>query len=157
MFSCRECSSEPDAYHDFCDGSYFKTHPLFSAKRHALQIQLYYDDFETANPLGSKRGIHKIGCIYFVIRNLPPKFNSILMNIHLVSLFHTPDLQKYGFDVILEPLINDVKKLESQGLSLPFSDEQVYGTISQITGDNLGMHSILGFNESFSSHHFCRL
>lgn len=157
VFLQRECSSEPDAYHDFCDGSYFKTHPLFSAKRHALQIQLYYDDFETANPLGSKRGIHKIGCIYFVIRNLPPKFNSILMNIHLVSLFHTPDLQKYGFDVILEPLINDVKKLESQGLSLPFSDEQVYGTISQITGDNLGMHSILGFNESFSSRHFCRL
>jgi len=64
------------------------------------------------------------------------------MNIHLVSLFHTADLQKYGFDVILEPLINDVKQLESQGLSLPFSDEQVYGTISQITGDNLGMHSV---------------
>jgi len=76
MGSCRaernntrktECSSEPDTYHDFCDGSYFKTHPLFSAKRLALQIQLYYDDFETANPLGSKRGIHKIGCIYFII------------------------------------------------------------------------------------------
>lgn len=32
-----------------------------------------------------------------------------------------------------------------------------YGSISQITGDNLGMHSILGFNESFSSHHFCHL
>lgn len=79
------------------------------------------------------------------------------MNIHLVTLFHTQDLHKYGFDVILEPLINDLKKLESQGLSLPFSDEQVYGTICQITGDNLGMHTILGFNESFSSRHFCRL
>ena len=130
---------------------------MFSAKRLALQIQVYYDDLETANPLGSKRGIHKIGCIYFVLRNLPPKLNSILMNIHLVSLFHTPDLKKYGFDAILEPLLNDVKQLESQGLSLPFSDEQVHGTISQITGDNLGMHSILGFNESFSSRHFCRL
>ena len=79
------------------------------------------------------------------------------MNIHLVSLFHTPDLKKYDFDAILEPLLNHVKQLESQGLSLPFSDEQVHGTISQITGDNLGMHSILGFNESFSSRHFCRL
>ncbi|RVE61678.1 hypothetical protein OJAV_G00174850 [Oryzias javanicus] len=156
-FLKKECVSEPDTYHDFCDGSYFKTHPLFSVKKHALQIQLYYDDFETSNPLGSKRGIHKIGCIYFILRNLPPKCNSILMNIHLVSLFHTPDLHKYGFDVILEPLINDVKQLESQGLSLPFSDEPVYGTISQITGDNLGMHSILGFTESFNSRHFCRL
>ena len=35
------------------------------------------------------------------------------MIIHLVSLFHTQDLRKYGFDVLLEPLINDMKKLES--------------------------------------------
>lgn len=123
----------------------------------ALQIQLYYDDFETANPLGSKRGIHKIGCLYFLVRYLPSKFNSVLTFIHLVSLFHTQDLNKYGFHVILEPLINDMKILESQGLSLPFSDEQVYATISQITGDNLGMHTILAFNESFSSRHFCPL
>lgn len=153
----KDCRSEPDTFTDFSDGSYFKTHPLFATKKNALQIQIYYDDFETANPLGSKRGIHKIGCLYFIVRNLPPKFNSILMNIHLLSLFHTQDLSTYGFDVILAPLLNYIKILESQGLSLPFSDEQIYGTIAQITGDNLGMHSILGFNESFSSHHFCRL
>lgn len=29
----RECRSEPDAYHDFCDGSYFKTHPLFFSQK----------------------------------------------------------------------------------------------------------------------------
>lgn len=78
----KEGSPEPDTYSDFSDGSYFKTHPLFSDKKNALQIQLYYDDFETANPLGSKRGIHKIGCLYFILRNLPPKFNSALINIH---------------------------------------------------------------------------
>lgn len=49
-----ECRPEPSAYTDFSDGSYFKTHSSFSAKRQALQIQLCYDDFETANPLGSK-------------------------------------------------------------------------------------------------------
>ncbi|XP_053097912.1 uncharacterized protein LOC113523917 [Pangasianodon hypophthalmus] len=152
-----DCRSEPDTFSDFNDGTYFKTHPLFTTKKHALQIQIYYDDFETANPLGSKHCIHKIGCLYFIVRNLPPKFNSVLMNINLLSLFHTQDISKYGFDIILEPLINDIKVLESQGLSLPFSDEQIYGTIAQITGDNLGMHSILGFIESFSSHHFCRL
>lgn len=153
----RENRPVPDMLNDLNDGSYLKSHPLFSTEKQAFQIQLYYDDFEPANPLGSKRGIHKIGCLYFVLRNLPPKFNSVLMNIHLVSLFHAQDQQKYGFDAILEPLLNDVKKLENQGLSLPFSDQQVYGTIAQITGDNLGMHTILGFNESFSSRHFCRL
>lgn len=72
-----------------------------------------------------------------------------MINIHLVALFHTQDLQRYSFDLILEPLINDVKTLERQGLSLPFSNEPVYGTIAQITGDNVAMHTILGFNESF--------
>lgn len=88
-----ESRSEPDSYADFCDGSYFKSHPLFTKKRDASQIQIYYDGFETANPLDSKRGIHKIGCVYFILRNLPPKFKSVLMTINLVSLFHTKDLR----------------------------------------------------------------
>jgi hypothetical protein len=32
-----------------------------------LVIQLYYDDFETANPLGSKSGLHKLGGFYFTV------------------------------------------------------------------------------------------
>ncbi|KAK2843712.1 hypothetical protein Q7C36_011927 [Tachysurus vachellii] len=79
------------------------------------------------------------------------------MNIHLVALFHTEDVKKYGFDPILQPLIDDIKILESHGIDLPFSSEKVYGTICQITGDNLGMHGIMGFAESFSGRHFCRL
>lgn len=74
-----------------------------------LDIILYYDDFETANLLGSKRGVHKIGAIYFVLGNLPPKFNSAVMNINLFSLFHYQDLKIYVFYAILEPLVNDVK------------------------------------------------
>ena len=46
---------------DFCDGSYCKSHALFSSRINALQIIFYYDDVEICNPLGSKRTIHKIG------------------------------------------------------------------------------------------------
>lgn len=144
-------------YEDFKDGSYFKTHPLFSKHTNALQIQLYYDDFETANPLGSKHSIHKLGCLYFILRNLPPKCNSAVMNIHLVSLFHSQDVKRYGYDAILEPLICDIKSLENEGIDLPISPQKVYGTISQILGDNLGLNAILGYNESFSSNYYCRL
>ncbi|XP_038137605.1 uncharacterized protein LOC119781269 [Cyprinodon tularosa] len=79
------------------------------------------------------------------------------MNIHLVALFHTDDVKKYSFDPILQPLIDDIKVLESHGISLPHSAVNVRGTISQITGDNLGMHGIMGFIESFSGRYFCRL
>lgn len=50
---------------DFCDGAIYKKHPVFMSHNLALQIVLYYDDVETANPLGSKAGNHKLG-IYHV-------------------------------------------------------------------------------------------
>lgn len=86
--TCTPCNN----YKDFCDGSYLKSHPLFSSNTFALQIQLYYDDFECANPLGSKKGIHRFGCLYFILRNLPPRVNSTLLYIYLVSLFHAQDI-----------------------------------------------------------------
>lgn len=114
-------------YRDVNYGSYFRNHTLFSQQENALQIQRYYD-FETANPLGSKKGIHKLGCIYFILRNLSPKLNSVLMNIHLVTLFHSEDLKKYGFDHILKPLLNDLKILEAEGMQVPFQPTPLKGS-----------------------------
>lgn len=58
----------------------------------ALLIELYYDDFEVANPLGSKKTLYKIGAFYFTIKNLPNRFNSNTANVHLVALGHTSEL-----------------------------------------------------------------
>lgn len=122
---------------------------MFSQKKkHGLQIQLYFDEFETANSLGSKTGIHKLCCIYFILRNLTPKYNSVLMNIHVVSLFHSEDLKIYGFDDILKPLVYDLKILEAQGIEVPLSDSPLLGSVIQETGDNLGLHGLFGFVES---------
>lgn len=126
------------------------------SREHALQIQLYLDEFETANPLGSKKGIHKLGCIYFILRNLPPKYNSVLQNILVVALFHSQDLKTYGFDNILKPLVDDLKILETQGIEVPFSDSPLFGSVIQVTGDNPGLRGLFGFVESFSATYFCR-
>lgn len=143
-------------YKDISDGSYFQQHALFSQQNHALQILLYYDDFETANPLGSKKGIHKLGCVYFTLKNLLPKYNSVLMNIHLAALFYSADLKTYGFEKILKPLIDDLKILETEGIQLPFFESPLFGSVIQVTGDNLALNGLLGFVESFSGTHFCR-
>ncbi|CAI5671395.1 unnamed protein product [Oreochromis niloticus] len=157
----RECflhekQTQAGLYKDINDGLYFQNHPLFSQQKYALQILLYYDDFETANPLGSKKGIHKLGCIYFTLKNLPPKVNSVLMNVHLAALFYTEDLKKYGFEEILKPLIDDLKILEIKGILLPFTEEPVFGSVVQVTGDNLALNGLLGFVESFSATNWCR-
>ena len=53
--------SNNDTISDFCDGSFFKTHPLFSVSLNALQLIAYYDELEVCNPLVSHSGIHKLG------------------------------------------------------------------------------------------------
>lgn len=57
-------------YQDFfIYGKFYRNHPLYSKYENALQIQVYFDDFETENPLGSKHVIHKLGCLYFTLHN----------------------------------------------------------------------------------------
>lgn len=78
------------------------------------------------------------------------------MNVYLATLFDTQDLKTYGFEEILKPLIDDLKILETKGIQLPFIDETLFGSIIQITGDNLALNGLLGFVESFSAAHCCR-
>ena len=54
-------TSELGTLEDYCDGKAFKSHPLFSSNQQSFQINLYYDDVEVCNPLGSKAKIHKLG------------------------------------------------------------------------------------------------
>ena len=68
-----ECShqSRDGVLRDYCDGNYFKTHPVFKKHPSALHVILYYDDIEIANALGSKAGFHKLGMsVHTNIRNL---------------------------------------------------------------------------------------
>ena len=119
---------------------------------------VFYDDFESGNALGSHAGIHKIGGFYTSFLNLPPQLSSKLENIFLILLCHSSDIKKYGFAEILKQLIIDIKILEEKGIKITIKGETftIKFILTLISGDNLGLHSILGFNESFMSNYFCR-
>ncbi|KAJ8017990.1 hypothetical protein HOLleu_44271 [Holothuria leucospilota] len=67
-------------------------------------------------------------------------------------------IEKYGFDLVLRPLINDLKDLSTNGIDIVTTsfEGNVKVGVAQITGDNLGMHSLLGFTESFTANYPCR-
>ena len=113
---------------DYCDGSLFKNHPLFASNDESLQLQfiIYYDDVEVTNPLGSRRGKYKLGSqlaiydailsdflglFYYVLGNIQPKYRSALKVIQLIAAVTYPLLKEYGYEHVLEPFIEDVKKL----------------------------------------------
>ena len=62
-------------------------------------------------------------------------------------------MKKYGYDCVLYPLLQDVKTLEQNRIFVPLLGKCVKGTIQLVAADNLGAHSIAGFNESFTGKH----
>lgn len=55
-----------------------------------------------------------------MLGNLSPKFRSRLSSIQLIALTKTSVIEEHGIDKVLEPFVEDVKKLESVSLYLPF-------------------------------------
>jgi hypothetical protein len=76
-----------------------------------------------------------------------------------VGLWYSEDVKRYGYDKILRPLVDDIKKLESpEGLQFGDNvDKTFHGSLVLFSADNLGSHSLFGFLESFSAKKFCRL
>ena len=91
---------------DFTDGKYFKRHPFFSVNIRRLRLLFFFDDFEVSNPLGPRAGDHKIGAVYFTILNMPVSLRSCLSSCFMSVLFHSYDRNTYGFETVLQPLVD---------------------------------------------------
>ena len=155
----RNARKLPDkALCDYTDGSAFKNHPLFSIDPMAIRLHFYVDDFEVCNPIGSRRTIHKLTAVYFVVGNVSPKYWSQSSTIHLALLARTQLVKNYGLEKVLEPLITDLQLLESDGICVKLCNTEchVHGSLATISADNLGSHQVGGFRQTFSSGKMCR-
>ena len=115
---------------DYRDGEQLKKHSLFNKEPNALQLQMYFDEFETVNPLGSKTKVHKVGGLYMTVKNLPTQINSKLVNIHPIIYCHSQDIKKYGFKTIFSRVLDDQIKAAITWNDMKFghvSDESVIG------------------------------
>lgn len=65
-------------------------------------------------------------------------------------------MNKFGYNRILHPLLQDMKTLEQEGVFIPLLGRCLKGTIQLVEADNLGAHSLAGFNGSFSGGYICR-
>lgn len=122
-----------------------------------LSINIYFDDFEPLNALGSHSGAYKIGGVYCTIPSFPAQARSMLKYIFLGSLFFTDDRKDLGNDKIFFPLIELLNKLQTEGINIAFGPYKCIKLIPfAIIGDNLGLYSMLGFVENFNSFYYCR-
>lgn len=139
---------------DIQDGSLFNQNDLFQQYPN-IQILLYLDDFLVTNPLRGNQAQHKTTALYYTLANLPPIYRSTVCDMQLAIICKSADLKKFGFRLVLAPLLKDLKILEDDGITINGIAEKVKGTIVSIVGDNLASHEIGGYCTNFSSRETC--
>ena len=113
---------------DYCDGTKYGTHRVFSVDHSSLQIFLYFDELEVCSPLASKRTKHKIGkrisiidlfifmtftgAFYYTLGNLHPKYQQQLSNIQLLALVKSSVIKEYEMKTVLPHVIKDFNALQ---------------------------------------------
>ena len=123
-----------------------------------LPFLLYNDDFETANPLGSRRGIHKLCAFYLSLICLPRKYQSSLNNVLLVALVKSKYVTEYGIDTVLDVICDELQRMYNDGIAVHCQEFNgvVRPKLFQVIGDNLAVNSVLGFSRGFTANYFCR-
>jgi len=73
-------------------------------------------------------------------------------------LFHSKDRKEFGNKQIFAPLIEELNFLEQTGITVTVSDNtyKIYFVLGLLLSDNLGLHSMCGFLESFRANYPCR-
>jgi hypothetical protein len=160
ILSRQNLSCSGDGMYSFVDGTIYKQHAFFSINPNAIRLHFYLDEFEVCNPIGSKRGKHKVLGIYYVIGNLDTKFLSTIKFIHLSTLVRYKHLRQYDPDYVqlLKPLIDELKNLAVTGIDI-VADNVTYNFragLATFSADNLSAHSLAGFQCHFGHGRICR-
>jgi hypothetical protein len=149
-----------ETLYDFIDGSLWQNRQnVQSENQWIIPFMLYFDDFEKVNALGSRAGVHKLGAVYACLKSFSPRFNSQLKNLFLTLMFYSQDRAVFGNVSVFRPLVEEIKFLQNCGITIVVSGAQcvIKFQMVQILGDNLGLNSLLGYTESFSANHYCRM
>jgi len=143
--------------------SHFRNGSLFKANEMKFQdciiIDIFYDDVEISNPLGSKTSKHKLAQFYFSISDFPDYLNSTTRNCFLLASLKSNDLKICGPNVIMQCIVNELTVLYEQGITFFDQDLGEHKTykiaLGKIREDNLGQHSGIGFPEGFTATYPC--
>jgi hypothetical protein len=130
---------------DFEDGSFCKSHRLFSQKE-SLKILGYFDDAEVVNPIGVRTKVHKLSLFFWTLLNIPPKCRSRLSCIQLIAVAKTKDCKEFGINLLLHDFIAGLNTLSSTGITVQVDGKDVTlkGGLVAFAGDTLAANAIGG-------------
>ena len=134
------------------DGVVLSNHPLFAIDGNTLGLILYSDEIERCNAVGTRVKKHKLLLFYYLVSNLPKKYCSVLDAINLFAVVKSEDIATYGFDIILEPFLNDLKQHSMpDGYPTNLKDGETIcmrASLVAYVADNPTAHKAIGLKES---------
>lgn len=145
---------------DFLQGELWKKKRKQYPNDLCINYNLYYDDFEAGNPLGSHSGSQAIAAFYINIPSLSRELSSRVEYIFPVMFVRTQDFKKFGSNKCIQILVDQLVLLETKGIDFKTKDDQVLTIrflLGLIIGDNLAVNLLLGFTQSFSHQFYCRI
>lgn len=147
--------SKSSSISNFVNGSVWKDIKTKFGNKTVIPFNLYFDDFEPDNPLGSHTGEQSIGAFYIGFPTMPQFLTSLLENIFPVMLIKTNYIKNFSNDKSLQQLVHVFMQLEDEGIVI--NNRKIYFVLGAVVGDNLATNSLLGFAQSFTAHYFCRI
>ena len=152
--------SDDNKIRSFKDGSAYRNNEFFASDENKIYLKFFVDEFEPANPIADSRTKYKIYAIYYKIGNIDEMHQSSVYTIQLALLSKDYYFNKYSAKTIFKPLIDDLQKLETDGIVVSDGiNEFIYkAVVAVVIGDNLALNGVGGFVECFNgkTEYFCR-
>ena len=144
-----------DVIDDVKDGNLYKNIEFIKQNPSAYAAILYSDALEIVYPLGSARGKHKVIQVFWTLADIPKAQRSKIDRLQLAMVVKEKLIKKYGYKVIYQNLMKDLKKLEEGIMVNNPKPRLVKCGLLLHAGDNLESHTVGGFSTCFSSRDVC--
>lgn len=151
-------SSELSIRH-FCQGELWRNIIKNNIGKTIIPVMIYNDDFGIDDSRGPHAGDNAISAFYYHFPSLPSHLKSKLQYIFVAMITLAKHIKECSPDSALYMLFHVFKSLEDDGVDI--TDEtgkshKIHIILTNIQGDNLGIHLICGFTLSFNSNFYCR-
>ena len=116
------------------------------------KVVLSQDAFEICNPLGASMKKFEIVAVYMIFINIPSYLRCKVDNIKLVLLCLEEYITPFGWAIVMQKVVDDLKFLEVHGITISVEGnvKTFLRTLISMLCDNLGSHQIGGYTENFS-------
>jgi hypothetical protein len=118
-------------------------------------LQIYMDEVELCNPIGTHRNKHKLCMFYLQAVNIPPQFRSTRATVFPLAVLNSSCLKYSSYEnlsTVLSDFVSTSNIMSDSGLELTTSHGKIRCFLKVISflGDSLAANHIGGFKEGFS-------